>query len=86
MPTLRIPIKGAEHIMGATIEKNFPPKPTFFECGCCGGLHWEGLPGAVDCRDDAHRFTFDELDSFYGPIGWEEVTVEDQMDAENQNV
>lgn len=61
-------------------QKDFPnDAPVFFECGQCGGFHHRNLPGSIDCRDNAHRFTFDELDTLYGPTGWEEINLEDQM-------
>ena len=40
-------------------------------CGCCGSFHppkWNG-----DCREDANRFTEDELDQKHGAWGWVEV-------------
>jgi hypothetical protein len=48
-----------------------PTPPTFYECGCCGHMHpanWDG-----DCRDDANRFTNDQLDTMYGYGVWAEV-------------
>lgn len=42
----------------------------FLECGCCGGMHHRDLPGHVDCRDDAHRFTTTQLDAMYGESGY----------------
>ena len=50
-----------------------PGKPgqVFYECGICGHMHptaWDG-----DCRDDANRFTNDELDRNFP--GWIEVDV-----------
>lgn len=53
--------------------------PVFYECGCCGEYHHRDLPGTVDCRDNAHRFTVDALDAHYGPAKWEEITLEEQM-------
>lgn len=49
-----------------------PPRlPKFYECGICGHCHpieWNG-----DCREDANRFTNQQLDDKYGQNGWEEV-------------
>jgi hypothetical protein len=47
-------------------EKRFSPSAAYYECGCCGGLHAVELPGSVDCRSDADRFTYDELDEAHG--------------------
>ena len=60
------------------------PRPTFIECGCCGQMHDRNLPGSIDCRDDAHRFTLDDLDAHYGAANYDEITIEDQMDAEER--
>jgi hypothetical protein len=56
----------------------------FLECGCCGEFHPRGLPGSVDCRDDAHRFSFEDLDAHYGAAGWEEINLEDQSDEAHE--
>lgn len=56
-------------------------RPIYAECGCCGHWHSRDLPGYVDCRDDRHRFTSDQLDAKYGATGWEEITIEDQEKA-----
>jgi len=48
-----------------------PQPPQFYECGCCGHYHpvnWNG-----DCRDDANRFTWEDLDLKYGEDQWEEI-------------
>lgn len=50
-------------------------KPKFYRCGICDCYHaidWDG-----DCREDAARFTPDELDAKYGVLGWEEVPMPD---------
>jgi len=62
----------------------FPGLPTFFECGQCGHWHSTGLAWNVDCRDDAHRFTLEDLDEHYGVAGWNEVTLEDQIEGESE--
>lgn len=54
----------------------------FHECGQCGSLHHRDLPGNIDCRDDAHRFTFDELDERYGRDNWTYWSLEDAENAE----
>lgn len=49
---------------------------TFEQCGCCGLLHHRTYMG--DCRDDASRFTHDQLDKRWGVDGWREITLEEQ--------
>ena len=42
----------------------------FYECGCCGHLHpveWNG-----DCRDDANRYTWDQIEGM-GVTHYEEM-------------
>ena len=39
-------------------------KPHYYECGICGHLHPWSFNG--DCRDDANRFTFEQLDATHG--------------------
>ena len=58
--------------------------PTFFECGQCGHWHSTGLAWNVDCRDDAHRFTLEDLDAHYGVAGWNEVPLEDEIEGEDE--
>jgi len=44
--------------------------PSYYRCGICECFHpiaWNG-----DCRDDANRFSADELDAKYG-LKWNEV-------------
>jgi hypothetical protein len=54
------------------------------ECGCCGHYHLRPLLGVFtedyrdDCRYDANRYRFDELDALFGEDGWWEITVEEQ--------
>lgn len=67
------------------MTRNVKTNPVFVECGCCGHYHSRDLPGWVDCRDDAHRFTADQLDARYGADGWEEITVEEQLEAEESS-
>jgi hypothetical protein len=35
----------------------------FFECGGCG--HWHPFGWTGDCRDDAHRFSSNDLDALF---------------------
>lgn len=52
-------------------------KPKYYECGICDHYHsvkWNG-----DCREDANRFTMDELDAKHGTHGWESVPMEDVL-------
>lgn len=59
------------------------------ECGCCGHFHLVPHKGLFsedyrdDCRYDANRYDFDELDKLFGQDGWVEISVEEQMEAEN---
>lgn len=49
------------------LERN-GPKPRYYDCGCCGSWHpadWNG-----DCRDDEHRYAYDEIDAKHGVYGW----------------
>ena len=56
-------------------------RPSFYWCGICGYFHpadWNG-----DCRDDAHRFTSEQLDILFpdknedGWPDWVEVDKEE---------
>lgn len=55
----------------------------FYECGICGHCHpwdWNG-----DCRDDANRFTNDQLDvRFGGESGYELRTMEQRVFADSR--
>lgn len=55
-------------------------KPVFIECGCCGGHHPENFHG--ECRDNDNRFAPDQLDEKYGSMGWEEITLDEQIEDE----
>ncbi len=48
--------------------------PTFSECGCCGHFHPIGFTG--DCRDDANRFTAEQLTARYGEDGWDYLDID----------
>lgn len=70
-------------------KRIFPPKspaPVFVECGCCGSWHDRNLPNSIDCRDDRHRFTSDDLNLHYGATNWEEITLEEQIEAEGEDL
>lgn len=43
----------------------------FYECGICD--HWHSINWDGDCREDAARFTADDLDIEYGIFGWDAV-------------
>lgn len=71
-----------------------PKPPQFYDCGICGHYHpinWDG-----DCRDDANRFTTDQLDEKYGVgefgkdgDGWEEVPMpgyDENMPGYDENI
>lgn len=55
---------------------------TYFECGQCGHYHAVDLDPNIDCRDDAHRFTFDQLDAKHGAEKWEEITLAEQLESD----
>lgn len=46
-------------------------KPDYYLCGGCCHYHPKGWTG--DCRDDANRFTQDDLDEKHGAREWCEV-------------
>lgn len=51
--------------------------PIFYECGICDHVHpwdWDG-----DCRDNANRFTRDQLDERFGPHGYELRSMDDRI-------
>jgi hypothetical protein len=53
------------------------------ECGGCGHYHLAPLTGDLyrdDCRYDANRFDFMDLDRMFGENGWEDVTEEEECD------
>lgn len=54
--------------------------PEYYECGCCGHMHHIDRPGWIDCRDDATRFTCNQLDALHGENGWLEI--DDPLSAE----
>lgn len=55
----------AEHEPSTAVEfYQFQDGTEFYECGCCGQCHptaWNG-----DCRDDASRFTLQQLEAAHG--------------------
>jgi hypothetical protein len=55
--------------------------PQYVECGSCGGFHRSDYWG--DCRNDAERFTAEDLDTKHGPNNWDYLSIEDQMRAES---
>lgn len=61
-----------EHLIASTLEQ---PKAQFYYCGGCG--HWHPPEFMGDCRDDANRFTTEELEKRYGFDGFEPVNPED---------
>lgn len=55
-------------------------KPVFYDCEICGHFHpwdWDG-----DCRDDANRFTYTQLDAKYGADGYEIRDMEERVAAD----
>ena len=55
-----------ETILGAVLRD---APIVFYECGGCGHFHPAAFSG--DCRDDANRYSTEDL-----PEGWEEVADE----------
>lgn len=53
--------------------------PTFEECGCCGHYHRPDYFG--DCRNDAQRFSANDLDDKFGPNGWMPVDLHNRGEA-----
>lgn len=56
-------------------------KPKFYACEICGHAHpwdWNG-----DCRDNANRFSDDDLDQKYGPDGYDLATMSDRVLADS---
>jgi hypothetical protein len=54
-------------------------KPRYYDCEICGYYHpweWNG-----DCRDDAARFTDEELDAKH-PLGWVLLSMDDRVNAD----
>lgn len=55
-------------------------KPKYYACEICGHNHpwdWNG-----DCRDDANRFTDEQLDAKYGPSGYELADMTERVTAD----
>lgn len=51
------------------------------ECGSCGHYHLLPLTGdryRDDCRYDANRFNWAQLDAMFGENGWVDVTEEEE--------
>lgn len=58
-------------------------KYLFVECGCCGGYHTPDFTG--DCRDDAHRYTPEQMEAWHGPEVWNAVLdLDEQMRMEEE--
>lgn len=54
--------------------------PVYYECEICGHCHpwsWNG-----DCRDDANRFTGDQLDEKHGQDGYELRSMDERVAAD----
>jgi hypothetical protein len=50
--------------------------PQFYECGCCGQLHWYQF--GSDCRNDHNRFNIEDIEARYGYDGYTELDPEDE--------
>lgn len=55
-------------------------KPVFYDCEICGHFHPWDRDG--DCRDDANRFSYDQLDAKYGPNNYEIRDMEERVAAD----
>lgn len=56
-------------------------KPKFYACEICGYAHpwnWNG-----DCRDNANRWSDDELDAKFGCDGYELATMTERVLADS---
>lgn len=56
-------------------------KPVFYDCEICGHFHpwdWKG-----DCRDDANRFSYDQLDARYGADEYEIRDMAERIEADD---
>lgn len=56
----------------------------YYQCGICGCLHpweWNG-----DCRENANRFTLDQLEDMYGDDYWhlDIRSMEERIIADNE--
>lgn len=54
------------------------------ECGCCGHYHLQPLTGDLyrdDCRYNANRFNFMDMDRMFGKDGWMDVTEDTAMNV-----
>ncbi|RWE37431.1 hypothetical protein [Mesorhizobium sp.] len=58
-------------------------KIQYVECGCCGHFHLPEFFG--DCRDNANRFNHMQLDEKHGSKGWDYLSEEDQLQAEESD-
>lgn len=56
----------------------------FIECGCCGHYHRVEFGG--DCRDNAHRFTADQIEAMHGVTIWEQVLDLDEQERQEQEM
>lgn len=55
-------------------------KRVYYECGICGHVHpwnWNG-----DCREDANRFSLNDLDDRFSEDGYELRSMEDRTAAD----
>lgn len=73
-------IKQAIALAGGSAGAQQAAPPLYVECGSCGHFHRAEFGG--DCRNDAERFTADELDAKHGENGWIYESEEEQLDAE----
>ena len=55
------------------------------ECGCCGHYHLAPLTNLDDCRYDANRFNWEQLDEKFGKDGWIDVTEDEDEDEDDED-
>lgn len=53
----------------------------YYDCGICGGIHQWRFNG--DCRDNANRFTPDQLDAKHGPLSYELRSMEERVGGDH---
>lgn len=67
-------------LLKSSQERHMKRKPLYYDCGICGHFHpwdWRG-----DCREDANRLTYDQLDEKHGIDGFEIRSMADRVEAD----
>ena len=66
-----------EFIMRVLQDMKKNDKPIYYDCGICDHFHPWGWN--EDCRDDANRLTYDDLDKRHGENGYELRSMEERI-------